>query len=113
MSTFVAHLTDIQQRLDALAEHHRVPGAVLAVSKGDEVLQLAMRVHLTGTLAELQGGSAPPPMALRPVDRESFYTVMNGDATLVTFLEFRRGRPGYLFAGRAARRSRSRAKRST
>jgi hypothetical protein len=61
MTTLVAHLDDIQHRLDALARRHHVPGAVLAVSHGDE--------------------------------------------TLVSFLEFRQGRPGYLFAGRVARRT--------
>jgi len=61
MTTLVAHLDDIQHRLDALARRHHVPGAVLAVSHGDEML--------------------------------------------VSFLEFRQGRPGYLFAGRVARRT--------
>jgi hypothetical protein len=62
MTTLVAHLDDIQHRLDALARRHHVPGAVLAVSHGDE-------------------------------------------EALVSFLEFRQGRPGYLFAGRVARRT--------
>lgn len=41
MTTLVAHLDAIQQRLDALARRHRVPGAVLAVGQGDELLDFA------------------------------------------------------------------------
>ena len=73
-----------------------------------EDAQLVMRVDLSGSLAELQGGEAQPPLRLRPVDRENFVTA---DGQLpVGFLEFRKGRPGYLFDGRAARRSGQRAK---
>jgi hypothetical protein len=46
---------------------------------------------------------------LLPVNRESFVTA--DGKTLVNFLEFRKGRPGYLFAGRLARRSSPPAKR--
>ena len=44
MTTLVAHLDDIQHRLDALARQHHVPGAVLAVRKGDEALDFATGV---------------------------------------------------------------------
>jgi CubicO group peptidase (beta-lactamase class C family) len=44
MASLVALLPDIQARLDALARLHRVPGAVLAVSKGDELLDFATGV---------------------------------------------------------------------
>ena len=67
-----------------------------------EDAQLVMRVALSGPLAELQGGEAQPPLRLRPVDRETFVTADGRRA--VGFLEFRKGRPGYLFDGRAARR---------
>ena len=74
-----------------------------------EDAQLVMRVGLSGPLAELQGDQPQPPLRLRPVDRENFVTA---DGQLpVGFLEFRKGRPGYLFDGRAARRSGQRAKR--
>lgn len=66
--------------------------------------QLVLETHVSGRLAELE--SAPsPPRPLRPVNRESFYLAEAGGEGLVTFLEFEQGRPGYLFAGRAARRS--------
>ena len=44
MTSLVALLPDIQARLDALARLYRVPGAVLAVSKGDELLDFATGV---------------------------------------------------------------------
>jgi hypothetical protein len=44
-------------------------------------------------------------MRLRPVNRESFVTAADEGETLVSFVEFRHGRPGYLVAGRAARRA--------
>jgi CubicO group peptidase (beta-lactamase class C family) len=44
MTTLVAHLDDIQHRLDALARRHHVPGAVLAVSQGNELLDFATGV---------------------------------------------------------------------
>jgi CubicO group peptidase (beta-lactamase class C family) len=44
MTTVVAHLDDIQHRLDALARRHRIPGAALAIAKGDELLDFATGV---------------------------------------------------------------------
>jgi CubicO group peptidase (beta-lactamase class C family) len=44
MATLVAHLEEIQYRLDALARRHRVPGAALAVGQGDELLDFATGV---------------------------------------------------------------------
>jgi CubicO group peptidase (beta-lactamase class C family) len=44
MATLVAYLDDIQHRLDALARRHRVPGATLAISRGDELLDFATGV---------------------------------------------------------------------
>jgi len=71
--------------------------------------ELTMRTGFSGPLAQLQDGGEPPRLHLRPVNRESFFTVIAGEDVLVSFLEFRRGRPGYVFVGgRAARRSRSR-----
>jgi hypothetical protein len=76
----------------------------LAVDDGE----LTMRIGLSGPIAELRSDREPPPVRLRAVNRESFYAAVDGDETLVSFLEFNRGRPGYLFAGgRVARRSRS------
>jgi len=66
---------------------------------------LVVQVGYSGPLAELQAAAPPPPMRLRAVDRESFFTVINGSETLVSFLEFRGARPGYFFTGRAARRA--------
>jgi CubicO group peptidase (beta-lactamase class C family) len=50
MTTLAAHLDDIQHRLAALARHHRVPGAALAIGHGDELLDFA-----TGTLSARTG----------------------------------------------------------
>jgi CubicO group peptidase (beta-lactamase class C family) len=44
MTTLVAELGNIQERLDALARQHHVPGAVLAVSTGEEALDFATGV---------------------------------------------------------------------
>jgi CubicO group peptidase (beta-lactamase class C family) len=66
--------------------------------------QLVVRLRRSGALAELETTAEPPPLRLRPVNRESFYAADSDDDLLVTFLEFDSGRPGYLFAGRAARR---------
>ncbi len=44
MTTLVARLTDIQDRLDALARQHGVPGAVLAIGFGGELLDFATGV---------------------------------------------------------------------
>src|SRR6185437_6235844 len=49
MMTLVAELGNIQERLDALARQHRVPGAVLAVSTGEEELEFATGVINTST----------------------------------------------------------------
>jgi hypothetical protein len=76
-----------------------------------EDARLVMRARLSGALAELSGDREQPPVRLLPVNRESFVTA-DGE-TLVSFLEFRKGRPGYLFAGRVARRSGPPAKRKS
>ena len=44
MTTVVARLTDIQDRLDALAKQHKVPGASLGVLANDEFLEFATGV---------------------------------------------------------------------
>jgi CubicO group peptidase (beta-lactamase class C family) len=44
MATLVTYLDDIQHRLDALARQHSIPGATLAVSRGDELLDFATGV---------------------------------------------------------------------
>jgi CubicO group peptidase (beta-lactamase class C family) len=44
MTTLVARLTDIQDRLDALARQHGVPGAALAVGFGGQLLDFATGV---------------------------------------------------------------------
>ena len=76
-----------------------------------EDARLVMRARLSGALAEISGDREQPPVRLLPVNRESFVTA-DGE-TLVSFLEFRKGRPGYLFAGRVARRSGPPAKRKS
>jgi CubicO group peptidase (beta-lactamase class C family) len=55
MTTLVAHLDDIQRRLDALARRHQVPGATLAVSRGDELIDFA-----TGVISARTGVAATP-----------------------------------------------------
>lgn len=66
---------------------------------------LVIHTELSGPVAELaQGGPPPPPIRLRPIDHERFGVVPTG---AVAFLEFSRGRPRYLFAGRLARRVRA------
>jgi CubicO group peptidase (beta-lactamase class C family) len=69
-----------------------------------EDAQLVVRASISGPAAEFQQEAEEPPMYLRAVDSESFHTVEAGEEQLVSFLEFDQGRPGYLFAGRAARR---------
>jgi CubicO group peptidase (beta-lactamase class C family) len=69
-----------------------------------EDAQLVAHVEVSGPLAELRSEPLPP-MRLRPVNRESFVTAADEGGTLVSFLEFRHGRPGCLVAGRAARRA--------
>jgi CubicO group peptidase (beta-lactamase class C family) len=67
--------------------------------------ELVLRAEPTGAVAELQQGQPPaPPVHLRPIDRERFGAKVNGVDTVLVFSEFERGRPGYLFGGRAARR---------
>ena len=44
MTTLVARLTDVQDRLDALARQHGVPGAALAIGFGGELLDFATGV---------------------------------------------------------------------
>ena len=44
MATLVTYLDDIQHRLDALARQHSIPGATLAISRGDELLDFATGV---------------------------------------------------------------------
>lgn len=68
-----------------------------------EGAELVVQAELTGNLAEIQQNQ-PPPLHLRPLDRERFVGKVNGLDTVVVFSEFERGRPAYLFAGRAARR---------
>ncbi len=65
---------------------------------------LVARASLSGPIAELQSEAEQPAMYLRPVDSELFHAVQDGDDSLVSFLEFEHGRPGYLVASRAARR---------
>jgi CubicO group peptidase (beta-lactamase class C family) len=69
-----------------------------------EDAQLLLRIDVSGPLAKLQATPSPP-LRLRPVNRESFYLADDDGEGLATFLEFDQGRPGYLFTGRAARRS--------
>jgi CubicO group peptidase (beta-lactamase class C family) len=70
---------------------------------------LVVHTEFTGAMAELQRGQNPPPARLRPLDDTSFVARMNGMNTVVTFLDFQRGRPRYIFTGRVARRTRTRA----
>ena len=67
---------------------------------------LSMLQELTDELSELQVAQPPaPPVRLRPIDKERFAAKMGGVDGVVAFLGFQGGRPGYLFAGRAARRT--------
>jgi CubicO group peptidase (beta-lactamase class C family) len=50
--TTVAVTTDLQARLDELAREHKVPGAVLAVLNGDDVIELATGVANANTKVE-------------------------------------------------------------
>jgi CubicO group peptidase (beta-lactamase class C family) len=52
VANLLARLTDIQQRLDAISRHHRVPGAVLAIGSGDELLDFATGVVNVNTGVE-------------------------------------------------------------
>ena len=70
-----------------------------------EGAELVMRAEPTGTLAEMQQSLPPPPPAdLRPIDKERFGAKVNGVDAVIVFSEFERGRPTYLFGGRAAKR---------
>ncbi len=75
--------------------------------------ELLVRTELSGAFAELQQGVTPPPIRLRAIDEARFAAGVNGMDEAVVFLEFERGRPRYLFTGRAARRVAGRASRST
>ena len=66
--------------------------------------QLVVRDTFSGPLADLAGEDEPP-LRLRPVDSETFFTVAESGEALVNFTEFSDGRPGYVhLGGRAARR---------
>jgi CubicO group peptidase (beta-lactamase class C family) len=67
---------------------------------------LSMQQELTDELSEMQQGQPPaPPVKLRPIDKERFALKMGGVDGVVAFLGFQGTRPGYLFVGRAARRT--------
>ncbi len=71
---------------------------------------LVIRIELVDLPGELQPLQPPPPMKLRPIDRERFTVQAPGANDVAVFLEFERGQPGYLFlSGRAARRKARRA----
>lgn len=73
--------------------------------------KLMMRSATTDELPEaLRQGPQPPPAWLRPIDHERFAARVAGVDGVVAFLELRRGVPGYLFAGRAARRTKARSR---
>ncbi|HZU73035.1 MAG TPA: serine hydrolase [Acidimicrobiales bacterium] len=66
--------------------------------------QLTVTATLNGPLAERMPSPAQK-LRLRPIDRERFYVKMPGGEALATFSDFdKKGRPGYLFLGRAAPR---------
>ncbi|MGH9170573.1 MAG: serine hydrolase [Acidimicrobiales bacterium] len=65
---------------------------------------LLVETELSGALAELRDSDHAPPLRLYPIDRERFAGRLEGQDFVVAFLEFERGRPGFLFSGRAARR---------
>ncbi|HEX2851138.1 MAG TPA: serine hydrolase domain-containing protein [Acidimicrobiales bacterium] len=75
--------------------------------------ELVATPELTGSMADLQQGAAQPPLRLRPIDRERFVARIGGVDGVVLFLDFERGRPGYVMIGRVARRVRTRAARTT
>jgi CubicO group peptidase (beta-lactamase class C family) len=58
MPSLVACLTDIQERLDALARQHGVPGAALAVRRGREALDFATGVANRRTGLPVTPGTA-------------------------------------------------------
>lgn len=74
---------------------------------------LMLRTEMSGPLDELRQGVPERPVRLRPIDHERFAGRVNGQDVVLAFLEFERGRPGFLFSGRAARRVASRRRRPT
>ena len=67
---------------------------------------LSLQQELTDELSEMQQGQPPaPPVRMRPIDKERFALKMGGADGVASFLGFQGGRPGYLFLGRAARRT--------
>ncbi len=75
---------------------------VVTVEDGNSMLSSETTDELP---PELRPASQPPPTRLRLIDRERFAARIERMDTVVAFLEFDRGVPGYLFAGRAARRT--------
>lgn len=74
---------------------------------------LLLQQELTGEMADMQRGQPPaPPIKLRPIDKERFAAKLNGIDGVVSFMGFEGNRPGYLFVGRAARRTGGPAKAS-
>jgi CubicO group peptidase (beta-lactamase class C family) len=67
--------------------------------------QLTMRSEMTDEVPPELRGPESPPVRLRPVDQERFVANVGGVDTVVAFLQFDRGKPGYLFIGRAAQRA--------
>jgi Beta-lactamase len=66
---------------------------------------LVMRTELIDVPEELRPGAPPPPLKLRAIDESRFGTWVSGANDVVVFMEFERGRPGYIFVGgRVARR---------
>ena len=55
--------------------------------------------ELTDVPEELRPPDPLPPVKLRPIDAERFGTRYEGVNDVVVFLDFQRGRPGYLFSG--------------
>jgi CubicO group peptidase (beta-lactamase class C family) len=66
---------------------------------------LVMRTELIDVPEELRPATPPPPLKLRAIDESRFGTWVSGANDVVVFMEFERGRPGYIFVGgRVARR---------
>ena len=72
---------------------------------------LVVRTELSGPITELAPGEPEPPVRLYPIDQERFACHVNGQDDCVAFLEFERGRPGYLFSGRVSKRVTGRSRR--
>jgi hypothetical protein len=60
---------------------------------------------------EFRPQSPPAPVRLRPIDEARFATRVLGVNDVVVFMEFERGRPGYLFTGGRASRRKGRSSR--